>query len=43
MPASGCRMPSLFADSRFDRYQEADVSTYGKPGTSQYDHLFADF
>ncbi|TXT08999.1 hypothetical protein VHUM_02473 [Vanrija humicola] len=29
--------------SQFDRYQEADVSSYGKVGTSQYDHLFVDF
>ncbi|CAK9781154.1 unnamed protein product [Cutaneotrichosporon oleaginosum] len=26
--------------SQFDRYAEADVSSYGKTGTSQYDHLF---
>lgn len=29
--------------SRFDRYQEADVTSYGKTGTSPYDHLFVDF
>ncbi|GMK55220.1 hypothetical protein CspeluHIS016_0202760 [Cutaneotrichosporon spelunceum] len=29
--------------SQFDRYAEADVSAYGKTGTSQYDHLFVDF
>jgi hypothetical protein len=31
------------SDPRFDRYQEADVSSYGKTGTSPYDHLFPDF
>ena len=30
-------------DDRFDRYQEADVSQYGKTGTGPYDHLFVDF
>ncbi|WVW84081.1 hypothetical protein I302_106110 [Kwoniella bestiolae CBS 10118] len=29
--------------SQFDRYQEADVSAYGKAGTGPYDHLFSDF
>ncbi|RSH86881.1 camp-dependent protein kinase catalytic subunit [Apiotrichum porosum] len=29
--------------SQFDRYQEADVTSYGKTGTSPYDHLFVDF
>lgn len=28
---------------RFDRYQEADVTSYGKTGVSTYDHLFVDF
>ncbi|TYJ54542.1 hypothetical protein B9479_004769 [Cryptococcus floricola] len=29
--------------SQFDRYQEADVSAYGKAGTGQYDHFFMEF
>ncbi|WWD03140.1 hypothetical protein V865_001187 [Kwoniella europaea PYCC6329] len=29
--------------SQFDRYQEADVSAYGKAGTGPYDHFFTDF
>ncbi|WWC62130.1 uncharacterized protein I303_104721 [Kwoniella dejecticola CBS 10117] len=29
--------------SQFDRYQEADVSAYGKAGTGPYDHFFMDF
>ncbi|KAL7421609.1 cAMP-dependent protein kinase catalytic subunit [Cryptotrichosporon argae] len=29
--------------SQFDRYQEADVSLYGKEGASPYDHMFLDF
>ena len=29
--------------SQFDRYQEADVSEYGKAGTGPYDHFFTEF
>ncbi|WRT66517.1 uncharacterized protein IL334_003476 [Kwoniella shivajii] len=29
--------------SQFDRYQEADVSAYGKEGTGPYDHFFTEF
>ncbi|ORY32837.1 kinase-like domain-containing protein [Naematelia encephala] len=29
--------------SQFDRYQETDVTEYGKVGTSPYDHFFMDF
>ncbi|WVQ99549.1 hypothetical protein IAU59_006685 [Kwoniella sp. CBS 9459] len=29
--------------SQFDRYQEADVSAYGKVGTGPYDHFFTEF
>ncbi|OCF41888.1 AGC/PKA protein kinase [Kwoniella heveanensis CBS 569] len=29
--------------SQFDRYQEADVSAYGKAGTGPYDHFFTEF
>ncbi|RXK39287.1 AGC/PKA protein kinase [Tremella mesenterica] len=29
--------------SQFDRYQEADISEYGKVGTGPYDHFFTDF
>jgi hypothetical protein len=28
---------------RFDRYQEADVSEYGKSGRGPHDHLFPEF
>jgi hypothetical protein len=34
--------PSL-APLRFDRYQEADVTAYGKTGMGPHDHLFPDF
>jgi hypothetical protein len=30
-------------DGRFDRYQEADVSAYGKSGSGPYDHFFTEF
>lgn len=33
----------LLTRFRFDRYQETDVSDYGKVGTGPYDHFFADF
>lgn len=42
MPASESD-PAIAPDRRFDRYQEADVSQYGKTGTGPHDHLFADF
>lgn len=29
--------------SQFDRYQEADVSEYGRAGTGPYDHFFTEF
>ncbi|WVQ80841.1 hypothetical protein IAT38_002948 [Cryptococcus sp. DSM 104549] len=29
--------------SQFDRYQEADVSAYGKTGTGPHDHFFTEF
>jgi hypothetical protein len=29
--------------NRFDRYQEADVSEYGKVGMGPYDHFFTEF
>jgi len=42
MRASEFTIPTALI-SRFDRYQEADVSEYGKAGTGAYDHFFADF
>jgi protein kinase A len=33
----------ITAENRFDRYQEADVSEYGRVGTGPYDHFFVDF
>jgi protein kinase A len=47
MLASESRMPSVMSGadrcSRFDRYQEADVSDYGKAGSGPHDHFFTEF
>lgn len=46
MPASERTLVPLrrmLISDRFDRYQEADVSAYGKAGTGPYDHFFTEF
>lgn len=44
-PASKSFLAFLFRlmQYRFDRYQEADVSEYGRAGTGPYDHFFTEF
>lgn len=43
MPASELVGWITLTVHRFDRYQEADVSDYGKVGTGPYDHFFGEF
>lgn len=47
MPASESELLSVVSGadrySRFDRYQEADVSDYGKAGSGPHDHFFTEF
>ena len=38
-----CPVELLSPLCRFDRYQEADVSEYGRSGAGQYDIYFKEF